>query len=79
MKGGVGLGRWVLFWAIALGGAAFDLATKSIIFERVGAPLPRRLRSSLTFLNCTRARTLALSGALARDYRKAARSSPRCR
>jgi hypothetical protein len=24
---GVGLGRVVLFWAIALGGAAFDLAT----------------------------------------------------
>jgi signal peptidase II len=38
MKGGVGLGRWVLFWAIALGGMAFDLSTKSIIFDRVGPP-----------------------------------------
>ncbi|MGO9462534.1 MAG: signal peptidase II [Isosphaeraceae bacterium] len=40
MKGeeGVGLGRWVLFWTIALGGTAFDLATKAIIFERVGPP-----------------------------------------
>jgi signal peptidase II len=37
-EGGVGLGRWVLFWTIALGGAAFDLATKTIIFERVGPP-----------------------------------------
>jgi len=34
----VGLGRWLLFWAIALGGAAFDLATKSMIFARVGEP-----------------------------------------
>jgi signal peptidase II len=37
-EGGVGLGRWVIFWAIALGGTAFDLATKTIIFERVGPP-----------------------------------------
>jgi signal peptidase II len=37
-EGGVGLGRWVLFWGIALGGAAFDLTTKAIIFERVGPP-----------------------------------------
>jgi signal peptidase II len=37
-EGAVGLGRWVLFWTIALGGAAFDLATKSIVFSRVGAP-----------------------------------------
>jgi len=35
----VGLGRWLLFWAIALGGAAFDLTTKAIIFDRVGPPL----------------------------------------
>ena len=34
----VGLGRWLLFWAIALGGAAFDLATKSMIFAKVGEP-----------------------------------------
>ena len=25
MTGRVGLGRWMLFWAIALGGAAFDV------------------------------------------------------
>jgi signal peptidase II len=28
----------LLFWAIALGGTAFDLATKAMIFERVGPP-----------------------------------------
>jgi signal peptidase II len=30
--------RWVLFWSIALGGAAFDLATKSLVFRRIGPP-----------------------------------------
>jgi signal peptidase II len=35
---GVGPARWILFWAIALGGMAFDLATKSIIFARIGEP-----------------------------------------
>jgi signal peptidase II len=34
----VGVGCWLLFWAIALGGAAFDLATKSMIFARIGEP-----------------------------------------
>ncbi len=34
----VGLGRWLLFWAIALGGAAFDLTTKSMIFAQIGEP-----------------------------------------
>jgi signal peptidase II len=34
----VGLGRWFIFWSIALGGAAFDLATKSMIFAKIGAP-----------------------------------------
>ncbi len=34
----VGLSRWLLFWAIALGGAAFDLGTKSLIFARIGEP-----------------------------------------
>jgi signal peptidase II len=34
----VPLSRWLLFWAIALGGAAFDLATKSAIFAAVGEP-----------------------------------------
>jgi signal peptidase II len=36
--GAVGLGRWILFWTIALGGASFDLVTKSIVFSKVGAP-----------------------------------------
>lgn len=30
--------RHWLFWSIALGGAAFDLATKWLIFKRVGEP-----------------------------------------
>ena len=34
----VGAGRWVLFWALALGGMAFDLTTKTLIFARVGEP-----------------------------------------
>jgi len=37
-EGSVGLGRWVLFWTIALGGASFDLVTKSIVFSKVSAP-----------------------------------------
>jgi signal peptidase II len=34
----VPLSRWLLFWTIALGGAAFDLATKAWVFARVGPP-----------------------------------------
>lgn len=30
--------RWLLFWGLALGGSAFDLATKAIVFQRVGPP-----------------------------------------
>ena len=47
MKGeeGVGLGRWVLFWSIALGGTAFDLVTKSIVFAGSARPLRRPSRS----------------------------------
>jgi signal peptidase II len=37
-KGAVPLSRVVLFWVIALGGAAFDLATKSAIFAWNGEP-----------------------------------------
>jgi signal peptidase II len=37
-EGGVGLGRWVLFWSIALGGTFFDLSTKSYVFSRIGPP-----------------------------------------
>ena len=33
--------RWVLFWAIALGGTAFDLTTKTLIFSYVGPPHSR--------------------------------------
>jgi signal peptidase II len=37
-----GFRHWGLFWAIALGGAAFDLVTKQMIFAWVG-PLGSRL------------------------------------
>ena len=37
----VGVGRWLLFWGIALGGMAFDLGTKSAIFARIGPPPSR--------------------------------------
>lgn len=37
--------RLVLFWSIALGGAAFDLATKTAIFAQVGEPGPQAVRS----------------------------------
>jgi signal peptidase II len=30
--------RWLVFWGIALGGLAFDLATKGWIFSSVGLP-----------------------------------------
>jgi signal peptidase II len=36
--GGVGLGRFLLFGTIALGGLAFDLVTKSMVFARIGPP-----------------------------------------
>jgi signal peptidase II len=34
----VGVGRYLLFWSIALGGTAFDLVTKSLVFSKVGPP-----------------------------------------
>ncbi len=34
-------GRFLLFWAIALAGAGFDLATKSYFFRRIGEPYQR--------------------------------------
>ena len=37
-SGTIAPSRWLLFWLIALGGMAFDLATKTMIFERVGPP-----------------------------------------
>ena len=36
-----GVGRQLLFWSIALGGTAFDLVTKSIVFSKVGPPPAR--------------------------------------
>ena len=41
MNEAVPVPRWVLFWSIALGGAAFDLVTKSLVFARIGPPPPR--------------------------------------
>lgn len=38
MREPVSIQRVLLFWAIALGGAAFDLVTKSLIFAWVGPP-----------------------------------------
>jgi len=38
-------GRVVLFWAIALGGAGFDLATKAAVFSWVGEPDPAAHRT----------------------------------
>jgi signal peptidase II len=37
-EGAPGLGRWVVFWCIAIGGTTFDLVTKSLVFARVGGP-----------------------------------------
>jgi signal peptidase II len=37
-KGLAGVPRWFVFWAIALGGAGFDLATKALAFHRIGPP-----------------------------------------
>ena len=34
----IGASRWILFWSIALGGAAFDLVTKHLVFDRIGYP-----------------------------------------
>jgi len=39
----IGPGRVALFWSIALGGMAFDLATKSAVFARLGPPPSRPL------------------------------------
>ena len=38
MTSKVKAGRLILFLCLALGGAAFDLTTKSLIFQRVGPP-----------------------------------------
>jgi signal peptidase II len=38
MTSKVKAGRLILFLCLALGGAAFDLTTKSLIFQRVGLP-----------------------------------------
>ena len=41
----VGVRRHLLFWSIALGGAAFDLVTKSIVFSELGPPEVRHIHS----------------------------------
>lgn len=38
MTRGIKASRWVLFLCLALGGASFDLVTKSMIFAEVGPP-----------------------------------------
>jgi signal peptidase II len=40
-KGSIPRGRLLLFWAIALVGAGFDLATKSYFFRKLGEPHQR--------------------------------------
>jgi signal peptidase II len=42
MNTSVTLRRQLLFWTIALSGAAFDLATKAIVFAWIGPPPSRR-------------------------------------
>ena len=78
-EGTVGLGRWVLFWAIALGGTSFDLVTKSIVFARVGPLLRRRFRSSLVSWSCTPVTIRVHFGDSAPACPAAARSSPASR
>ena len=41
----VDLRRHLLFWSIALGGAAFDLVTKTIVFSKLGPPENRQIHS----------------------------------
>lgn len=38
MTSRIPISRWIVFWALALGGAALDLTTKSVIFREVGEP-----------------------------------------
>jgi signal peptidase II len=38
MNDAVPVPRWILFWSIALGGATFDLVTKTLAFARIGPP-----------------------------------------
>jgi signal peptidase II len=41
MNESVGRAHHVLFWTIAIGGAAFDLVTKAVVFDRIGPPPSR--------------------------------------
>ncbi len=75
-EGGVGLGRWVLFWTIALGGTAFDLLTKAIIFERVGPPPAPSVTIVPHILERHTSQNTGVSGDLARACRIVARYSP---
>ena len=71
--GSAGIGRLMLFWAIALGGTAFDLTTKSMVFAKVGPPpVLDRIRLCPTFSSCTPVITRAPSGDLDRACRGAA-------
>ncbi|WP_165066202.1 signal peptidase II [Paludisphaera rhizosphaerae] len=38
MTSRIPISRWIVFWALALGGATLDLSSKSIIFRKVGEP-----------------------------------------
>ena len=69
--GRVGIGRLMLFWAIALGGTAFDLTTKSMVFAKFGPPLLDRIRSCPASSSCTPVTTRARFGALDRGCRGA--------
>jgi signal peptidase II len=37
-EGAPGVGRWAVFWCIAIGGTVFDLVTKALVFANVGEP-----------------------------------------
>jgi signal peptidase II len=47
----IGLGRWLLFWSIAVGGTTFDLVTKSLAFSTVGPPGSKQSISSFLELH----------------------------
>jgi signal peptidase II len=41
VKRSIPLGRFILFWSVALAGASFDLATKAYAFAQIGQPYQR--------------------------------------
>lgn len=70
--GDIGLGRHLLFWSIALGGAAFDLVTKSLVFSRVGPPPARPIPIVRPILEIHTSQNTGASGVSERTYRAAA-------